>query len=47
MCVVSGVSKLVRRKLGGRACVAKKDPEGIADLSAEARDARLDAVRLS
>ena len=44
MCVVSGVSKLVRRKLGGRACVAKKDPEGM-DLSAEARDARLDAVK--
>ena len=44
MCVVSGVSQLVRRKLGGRACVAKKDPEGM-DLSAEARDARLDAVK--
>jgi hypothetical protein len=36
MCVVSGVSKLVRRKLGGRA--SKKD------LSAEER-ARLDAVK--
>ena len=38
MCVVSGVSKLVRRKLGGRAKNSKKD------LSAEER-AKLDAVK--
>ena len=44
MCVVSGVSKLVRRKLGGRASVAKKDPE-TTDLSAEESDATLDAVK--